>query len=373
MKTILIFNTKKLIKKLNSSTKFYEINENKDNLYVIKKYINKRGRPFSINLLKEIKLSPEALGLIVGEGFVGDRNFIFANSNEKAIKEVLDFLKQFNLPIKKYLEISIKNKPDSFKNQCKIFWESYFKTSITKIRLRKEFNNITKYGTIHLILNNSLIARLLKEIIRSSKKEVEKNKQLAIDYLKGIIAAEGNINIKKETNCVYMIRISASKQEERDHYKRCLEKAGLKIYCEDMPTISKQEAKEKGWKTDKGRAGAVIISRWENFVKVFDLGLLDLSNDKKEKFLQYFTNNKFTKQFLGFNYFLNKNFSMKEAQVYFKLKGRQLDRVLTLYKQRYISRKKINRRDYVYRLTNKYISLYNKLKKELKFNPTPLF
>ncbi len=115
-----------------------------------------------------------------------------------------------------YLEISIKNKPNSFKNQCKNFWEGYFKTNIKKIRLRKEFNNITKYGTIHLILNNSLIAKLLKQIIKISKKEVEKNKKLSIDYLKGIIAAEGNINVKSTTtNCLYMVRISASRKEEK--------------------------------------------------------------------------------------------------------------------------------------------------------------
>jgi hypothetical protein len=365
MKTQLTFNTRKLIENLNSTTEFYQIKESKNSLDIMKKYKNKRGRSFSISLPKKIQIFPDVVGLIVGEGFFGNRTFVFANSNKKAISRILDFLEQFNLSIKIYLEISTKNKPQSFINKCKKFWEDSLKTKIEKIRIRKEFNNITEYGTIHLILNNSLLAKLLARAINISKRKVENNRQLSISYLKGILAAEGNINVKSTTtNCLYMVRVSASKQKERDHYKRCLEKAGLNIYCKDMPTISKEEAKQKRWKTTKGRAGAVIISRWENFVKILNLGLLDLSKDKKSKFLEHFECNKFTKQFLDFQYFLNKEFKMKDAQICFGLKGRQPDRVLTLCKQGYISRKKINKRDYIYKLTNKYTHLYNKFKEE---------
>ena len=259
-----------------------------------------------------------------------------------------------------YLEISIKNKGKNFEIECKKFWENYLKRELKRIRLRKEFNSITRYGTIHLILNNSLIAKLLMEIILLSKAKIENNKPLSINYLKGIIAAEGNINVKKSTNCVYMVRISASKQKERNHYKRCLKKVGLNIKCKDMPTVSKEEGIRKGWKTDKGRAGAVIISGWDNFMKIFVLDLLALHPEKQEKFLKYFINNKFTKQFMDFGYFIRKKFTMKEAQDYFNFKGRKLDRVLTLCKKGYISRKKINRVKYIYKLTDKYTELYKK-------------
>ena len=372
MKTYLIFNTSKLIKKINSKTEFYELKEQGNNFNIIKKYKNKKGRPFSLKLPNQIIISPEVVGLIVGEGYIGSRTFIFANSNEEAISEVIDFLKQFNLPIKMYLEISIKNKEKDFEKECNRFWENYLKINIKRVRLRKEFNNITKYGTIHLNINNSLVAKILSIIIADSKLKIEKNKQLSINYLKGVIAAEGNINIKKSTNCIYMIRISATKQEERNHYKKCLEKVGLRIYCKDMPTVSKNEAKERGWKTDKGRAGAVIISRWENFIKIFELGLLDLHKDKKDKFLEYFLYNKFTKQFMDFKYFLSKEFTMKEAQIHFGFKGRSLNRVLTLYKQDYIYRKKINKVKFSYRLTEKYIGLYNKLNNKLSLHIAPL-
>jgi len=162
-----------------------------------------------------------------------------------------------------------------------------------------------------------------------------------------------------------MVRISASKQEERDHYKKCLEKIGIKLYCKDMPTVSKQEAKERGWKTTKGRAGAVIISRWENFLKIFLLDLLNLNKEKQTRFNQYFINNKFTKQFLSLSTFINKDFTMKQVQEYFNLSGRHIDRVLSLFKQRYISRKKVNKVKFSYKLTKKYSDLNEKFERDL--------
>lgn len=361
----LIFKTEKLIKKLNSPKEFYQINKNSNLLEIIKKPKNKKGRPVSINLPKEIIISPEATGLIVGEGFIRDRSFVFANSNEKAIGIILEFLKQFHLPIKFYLEIAVKGKSKEFIQECRGFWEKRLSIKLNRVRLRKEFYNSGNKGTIHITINSSVVAKLLKQIIEISKKSIEKDKPLSISYLKGIIAAEGNVNIKKSTNCIYMIRISASRPEEREHYKRCLEKVGINIYCKDMPTISPEEGIRKGWKTTKGRAGAVIISRWDNFIKIFELGLLELSREKQKRFINYFINNKFTKQFLDFEKFINKEFTMKQAQEFFNFSGRYLNRVLTLYRKGYVSRRKLNKTKFVYRLTENYLNLYDKLKTAL--------
>ena len=359
MRTHLIFDTQKLVKNLNSSKSFYEIQKLKNNLKIKKIYKHEKGRHLSIILPYEIRISPEVVGLIVGEGFIGDRIFIFANSNGKSIEYVSDFLKQFKLPIKFYLEISTRGTSKKFINESKKFWNKQMNTKINKIRLRKEFYNITKHGTLHLRVSSSLFSKLLKQIINLSKNKIEKNRELSLGYLKGILAAEGNINIKKKTKCVYMVRISASKKEERDHYKRCLERISINIYCKDMPTVSKQEAKERGWKTTRGRAGAVIISRWENFVKILNLDLLNLNQEKNKKFLEYFVNNKFTKQFLDFGYFLNKEFTMKEAQKRFGLAGRYVNRVLSLYKRGYLSRRRSKRGFYVYKLNKRYKNIYD--------------
>jgi len=362
MKTYLFFKTKELVKKINSPTEFYEVKNNNVNLLIKKSYKNKRGRPFSVNLPKIIKISPEAAGLFVGEGYLGRGCIVFANSNERAIDIMIEFLKQFNIPLKFYLEISTKGESNDLLKKCKIFWEKHLGIKLNRIRLREEFYNSGNLGTVHISIFNSLLSKLLKQLINLSKKKAEKNKEIAIGYLKGIIAAEGNINVKKSTNCVYMVRISASKPEEREHYKRCLERAGINIHCEDMPTISPEEGIKKGWKTTKGRAGAVIISRWDNFVKIFELNLLELDKNKKDKFIKYFVNNQFTKQFLDFEKFIGGEFTMKEAQNLFGFKGRHLSRILTLMSKGYISRRKLNQVKFAYKLTKKYHSLYNKLK-----------
>jgi len=364
MRTYLNFSTKKLVSDFNSINEFYTLFKNKDKLKIVKNYKNKKGRPFSIILPTYIKISPEVVGLIVGEGFIGKRHFVFANSNKNAINEVLKFLKQFNLPLRFYLEISVKNKSRNFVDKCILFWKNQFNIKFDRVRLRKEFCTIVKYGTLHVSLYNSLVAKLIKEIVNKSKKLMEKNKKFSINYLKGIIAAEGNINVKKSTKCIYMIRISASDPKEREHYKKCLKKAGIIICCKDMLTISKEEGIAKGWKTKHGRAGAVIISGWDNFIKIFLMGLLKLHEEKQKKFIKYFGNNKFTKQFLDFKYFLNKRFTMKEAQNYFGFKGRYLSRILTFYKKGYISRKRLNKNKFIYKLTPKYKKLFEKLKKE---------
>lgn len=361
MITQLIFNTREIIQKIQNTKEKYKTTF-KDNLLQVNKiYLKRKERSFYLNLPKKIRISPEVVGLIVGEGYLGGRHFVFANSNEKAIDLVLDFLEQFKVPLRIYLEISTKNVSKEFIKKSQFFWENRLYIKLDKIRERKEFNNLTKNGTIHLCLNGKIICEVIKTIILLSKDKIEKNKELSLGYLKGIIAAEGNINVKKTTNCLYMVRISASKPEEREHYKRCLKKIGIKIYCKDMPTISPEEGINKGWKTTRGRAGAVIISRWENFVKIFEFNLLEINKEKEEKFLQYFNNNKFTKQFLDFKYFINKEFTMKEAQTYFGFKGRHINRILTFYKEGYISRKKIGKNKFKYKLTDKYLALYNKL------------
>ncbi len=60
---------------------------------------------------------------------------------------------------------------------------------------------------------------------------------------------------------------------------------------------------------------------------------------------------------------------MKEAQIYFGFSGRKVDRVLTLYKQKYLSRRKMNNTKFLYKLNNKYRLTYDKLKPILN-NPS---
>ena len=256
----LVFDSEKILEQIcKAPLSFEKVKEG----YLMKRMVGVgfRGQKTQFIFPDKIKIKPSTAGLIVGEGYF-KRNFIFCNSNETVIKEIMDFLFQFNFKLHFVLEIAMKNMPKKFINESKIKWEELIKNKIKRIRLRNEFNNTSIQGSLHIALYNSLFPKVLEKILKIIKIKAENEEDIAQDYLRGIIAAEGNINVKSTTtNCLYMIRISAKRKEEREHYKKCLKRIGLNIYCQDMETISPEEGIKLGWKTNKGRAGAVIISK----------------------------------------------------------------------------------------------------------------
>jgi len=366
----LIFDTYKLFNEIYKDDDKISIVRDKD-ICLVHKIFNKRTKsnPPVFIFPNKIKIKPEVVGLIVGEGFINGRIFIFANSNKRVIREVKEFMSQFKIDLKSYLEISTKNVSKGFIESAKIFWERILNNKIQKIRCRREFNNATKFGTIHLCYYNTFFSRLLSKIIRLSKKRVESNKRFAEGYIKGILAAEGNINVKKTTKCLYLVRISAKKKEEREHYKKILNKCGIKIYCKDMPTISKEEGINKGWKTKKGRSGAVLINRWFNFYKILSMDLLEIHEDKKQHFIKHFLNNKTTKWLLEFRDLPNKNFTMEELRNLFKLRAHPRCRINKMLSLGFIKKRMVNKKSRkvnIYCLTKNYFEFLNNL-----FDNTP--
>lgn len=351
----LVFDTLKLLEKTKREDENMEIFSHESFLDIIRK--PSLGRPAYAQLPKKIVMSSEMLGLIVGEGHIDDHRFIIANSEEKIILEIFNFLSQFPHKVSAYVEVCTKNTNKNFPNKCKIFWENKLKIKLRSIRISKVYFNTTKSGVLHVELNSGIIARLLAFIVEKGKTMAENNPKLAEGYLRGIFAGEGNVNVKKNDGCVYMLRISAKKKKDRNHYKKCLKTVGINISCKDMPSVSKQEGVKRGWKTTKGRAGAVIISRWNNFVRAIEINLFELHPKKEKLFFNKFKNNKFTKQFLAFEFFIDKEFTQKDAQIRFSLLGRNVNRLKRLCVSGFAQRKKQGKK-YVYRLTSKYLSLY---------------
>lgn len=370
------FDTEELVKSFCKENQKYIYEKGYDSLLlksVIKKY---NGKPSSFNFPYKIKISPCVVGLIVGEGYIDERRFMFANSNETVIKRILEFLLQFGISPSFVLEVATKNMGNEFIDKSKEEWEKVVNKKILKIRIRKEFNNTTKKGTLHVNYYNSCFSKILNLIIEDVKNKVEFNKNLSIDYLKGILAAEGNINVKSTTtNCLYLVRISAKEKKEREHYKRCLEKIGIKIYCKDMPSLGKHDKRTKHWKTKKGRGGAVLINRWLNFYKIFSMDLLDIHEDKKQKFIKHFLCNKTTKMVLEFQGLPKKWFTIKEFKDVFKLKAKPNDRIKKMIFLGFIEKRKpnpkIERSKCFYRLTHSYFKFVNKLRLN-GFHATPL-
>jgi len=356
------FDTEKLLKEICKIYPYcYSRGENK---LVMKRIVKKyKGKNTEFAFPLKIKIDPSVVGLIVGEGYIDERQFVFSNSNENVIRLILDFIFQFDIQPKVTLEVATKNITRDFIIKAKNSWEEIIRSEIEKIRKRKEFNNTTEMGTLHLRYHNSCFAKVLQVITNEVAKKAEVNRIIATEYIKGVIAAEGNVNVKKRTRCLYMIRISAKRKSLRTHYKKCLRIAGIEIYCKDMPTIYKNDPRALNWKT--GRGGAVLINRWINFYKILSINLLDIHEDKKRKFIKHFMSNKTTKWLLEFKGIDKKWFSMNDMRNIFKLKSRPRDRVIKMLDLNFIESKIVKPKDKhprsLYCLTNNYFKFIDKL------------
>jgi len=130
-----------------------------------------------------------------------------------------------------------------------------------------------------------------------------------------------------------------------------------------MPTINKNDVRTLHWKTKKGRGGAVLINRWINFYKILLMDLLELHQDKKQKFIKHFLYNKTTRWLLEFKDLSRKEFTMRELKEAFKLRAKPRDRINKMLSLNLIKRRKINSKNtiYGYCLTESYFEFVNKL------------
>ncbi len=254
---------------------------------------NKRGSVFFSLLPKTISTDADffqAMGAFKGEMLTSGGNaFVFANSNPVLVNLTTNFLKKLGASpseISYYLEVcgSHPEVSDAVK-----WWRSRLTEKLPvklRVRLRPEFAAGKKRGTLHVIYNDRLFREVVEALLRYAEKTAERDAAAAAEYLKGLIAAEGNVNTKKRTRRLYMVRISAKKRSDRIHYKKVLETVGLNITARDMPSVSGKEGVRRGWKTRYGRAGCVIITKVRDFTKLFELNAFELDDEKRVKFVR---------------------------------------------------------------------------------------
>ena len=102
------FDTEGLLKKFCKQNKKYIYIKENDKLTIGK--ITKKHKSYWAKFIfpKQIELTPRVVGLIIGEGYIDDSRFAFANSNEKIIKHILKFLSQFEISPFLVLEVATK-------------------------------------------------------------------------------------------------------------------------------------------------------------------------------------------------------------------------------------------------------------------------
>ena len=145
------------------------------------------------NLPKSVKVDDlllQGIGLYVGDGYnkKGMRRIVFINNNEELIKFYINWLKTYMNVSSNQLSLYIYSN-DLKEKQVK----NIFKLNLKRIKIYKAPpNNESNYK---LMLSTAIYRRFLDLLIELSKNICRKNSNYAINYLKGIFAAEGCVHI----------------------------------------------------------------------------------------------------------------------------------------------------------------------------------
>jgi hypothetical protein len=122
-----------------------------------------------------------------------------------------------------------------------------------------------RQGALRLCYPNLLLNAITLALLRKVKSELPQNPEASRLYLKGLFAAEGHVDFT-QTGALSRVDIGSTDPENRELFPRILRAVGTtNIYL------------------DKG---AIEISGLENFLRLYQLGIFDLSLDKKARVLR---------------------------------------------------------------------------------------
>ncbi len=214
----------------------------------------------------------EGLGLQQGDGTqsLPDVHVTFTNSCEDLIHHQIEWFRRLGISnevLRIYPEIpsfcDIEEEVSKWRNVLNLS-----KINEYQFRNPKINDQNLKNSLVQILFHNKLFKVLYLHLLYNLRKEVPKDRNKAINYMKGIFASEGAVKLRAN-KILGGIKISASVDERRSFYKECLNSVGIKTSKDD---------KTKG-------SEAVIITNFNNFKKIFELGLFELHPKKQEKFI----------------------------------------------------------------------------------------
>jgi len=272
-------------------------------------YLGENEHTYFLTLPKKVTLDEtfwEAIGLLQGEMIKSikgkSRHYAsFTNSQPDLVRLVLNFFERFHISPDKLSYQVILNSRDlteehasSLKKDALNYWIQKTGTPANRfvgVYCDKRYASMEPYGSVSAKYYNTVFRFFLQGLVEWGMKISEERKDVTPAYLRGIFAAEGNINLASN-NSLNFISIGVKKKRERQHYQRCFKNLGIGPVG-SIPTISDQEAKTKGWK--KGTGGYLFIQGWKNFEKLYHLGLTKLYPKKELKFLFGLSNHRAVK------------------------------------------------------------------------------
>jgi len=209
----------------------------------------------------------------IGDGRMkAPRSLSTANQNEKVIKFFLEWLKEYFKFQLKDIKIKIKTSDPNY-NEEKLKREFSKKLGIGKQFIHsvslKEKSKPHHHTVIDIWANNAKAKREFDSLISVVKEKCLENRGLAIEYVKGIMAAEGSpkYNIRSRSRSVHL----KMKNEQEIKYlgKLLNEVIGIKS------SILRVKNEEGMW--------LITISGFYEMNKLQELDIFEIESKKREK------------------------------------------------------------------------------------------
>ena len=223
-------------------------------------YVSSEGQIRFWILPKEIEMVDELMevaGIMDGELHKkarksGGMGVKITNSEPQIIKKVVDvFEKHFKIPKEMWRASLIMNMKNSVKEwnhiedkKLKKFWsevtgipiQNFGKTTV----MLKYQSKHSPHGILQIRIPSLLFWKFIMAFLKYVRK-LMKSKELVIPYLRGLIAAEGGVGLRKDGGISHLL-IGATKKTDRKFYKKCLKILGIesKEYEERLEIYGKK-------------------------------------------------------------------------------------------------------------------------------------
>lgn len=292
------------------------------------------------------------LGLIYGDGRTSMSEacaFTFTNKEPELVKTILDFLEDcFGIARKNVswhtnLNTDMKNNHE-YINECEKNWQDYCGLEKEKIRNISWSDKVkAKYGIVHINYFNSSFRMIIQTLVESIQKYAEVVSEFSIPYIKGLIAAEGSVILKRKTGGLDSISIGNISQDGLRHFSSCLSCIGI---------------------DNSIKVKEIRIHGWRNFLKIQRFGLTDLYPEKRAKFESGLANSLKTVRLYRLKYFSKPITSLDFANLLgYSTRDSAVQIIIKKFiRQGFLARKR-NGKSYFYQLTPKGNYLMNFLPK----------
>ena len=213
----------------------------------------------------------ECIGLYLGDGKLTDNDLMHSQFHNKDFDLTKKIFKFFH-------SLGVKNSDITFtltynKDGLAVA-ERNLSTITRKFRIVKSERN--KFPTYSIQVNGKIFRVFLKNFIMCSLNHIKNDTSLRKAFLCGYFAAEGWIGYSSKEKYLANVGFAYNPKTEewlRDFCIECLKLEGV---------VSKINIRHEA------HGGYIIIHKWENYYKMWKLGIFDGCKRKRERFMKIF-------------------------------------------------------------------------------------